>query len=475
LTLLSPLAWGTCLLAGAALCLAQFGRLYRLTGLRRRPLVGPGALTPGPAAVYGQAGEAPGLLDPVYNLPCAYFSVTVKATGLFSGGRRLYSGDSGDTPFPLSDPGGTVLVRAGGALVAAGAVTELAENRPGEASSGNPPDPAAAAFLGGVKREGGARLRALIIRPGDELRVWGVALPPGPGAMPELVSGEGGRLLLTGPEGLPRPLPRGPLRLAAFLAGPLLLLCGLTAMELDTGLFRVSLRAAACEIVPLRAAVPVPALPGESPLAPVASDMKAPPAGDRISITGLEKDSTRDERLCGEGGQEACVRTAARYLSGHGAPKNTGKALPLLKGACGGGIAEACTLLGLIYLQGDGVPADPRAGALHVRRGCEAGDPRACAMLGAMYNEGRGLPKDDKKAFALFEKSCAAGTPVGCALLGAAYADARGVQRDFEKAKTYMSAACKAGDQLGCRNLMQLQVALATQAAQAAHAARQKK
>lgn len=116
-------------------------------------------------------------------------------------------------------------------------------------------------------------------------------------------------------------------------------------------------------------------------------------------------------KACDEQDAHACSDFARMMAIGSGGPKDTTRAVTLLRATCavGGEGITACGHLGMIYVN-EGTPARHDEGTKLLERACDGGDALACHRLGGFFANGaKGFAHDDRRAVALLERACTLG------------------------------------------------------------------
>jgi TPR repeat protein len=147
-------------------------------------------------------------------------------------------------------------------------------------------------------------------------------------------------------------------------------------------------------------------------------------------------------------GAAEVFESGRKLLRGEGMPKDTKRALELIREAAEAGHADAMNAMGYFYLNGVEVPKDPAKAADWVRRGAEAGSAKAQLSYGNLLVEGKGGAKDEATGLEWIRKAAAAGLPEAQNRLGMAYLAGRslpGVEKDRSKAYEMFQPAAEAG------------------------------
>lgn len=438
-----------------------------------------GSLAMGPVELSGTAVAAASLLDPVYNRPCAYYRVDINEAHVGAGkagrgllGRlnnrdrkhycfgapvSLFHADSGAVPLLLSDATGLAPVYPEGAEFLRKSTLDIFQKRQGDQLAD--PDPSVAQFLNKIPRQYGVHLRAVIIREGDPLHVWGLA---GEAATPLAAGEEPGRqtewlpAARAGLRGAVRKSPDGffvisdgagckppsaflPLRsFSLLIRGPLLFIfcflyllyrtnilgavyasgwgpvpqneawaaalfkgnCGSGDTYACGQLSRLTARRLAVSSAEARAAALLKAASEAGQkvsywVPPLEAAGKGP-AQDRIQIKRLPGEADLFRRECDSGDARKCQALGALYLAGREVEQDYSRAAALFKQACGGKIVEACTSLAGMYASGQGLGNESRSSAALLRKACDGSDPVACATTASVLVK-RGLPGEAAK------------------------------------------------------------------------------
>ena len=481
-----------------------------------------GALATGPVELAGTAVPAAALLDPIYNQPCAYYQVDINEAYVGAGkagkgllGRlnnrdrkhyyfgapvSLFHADSGAVPLLLADGTGLAPVYPDGAGFLRKNTLDIFEKRQGDSFADS--DPSVTQFLNKIPRRNGVHLRAVIIREGDPLHVWGRA---GEAVIPLAASEEPGLqaewlpAARAGFRGAVRKDPDGffiisdepkrkpasaflPLRSFYLLfRGPLLFIfcflyllyrtnilgavyasgwgpvpgneawaaalfkanCGSGDPYACARLSQITARSLAIAKAEARAAALFKAASASGRMesyrvAPL-EDSETGPASDRIQIKSLSA--------------EAAVALKPAGNSDRILVDGLNSALTLNRKGCEAGDAGNCLGLGFMYLSGTDVPKDEVQAAGLFKKACDGKTMAGCTTLATMYLFGQGVPKDMGRAAAALKLACSGGDPFGCGILGALYLDGLGVPRDHARAAGLYKQACDSKVWMGCTSL----------------------
>lgn len=154
------------------------------------------------------------------------------------------------------------------------------------------------------------------------------------------------------------------------------------------------------------------------------------------------------QKVCADGGGEACFTLAVLYSLGVGVKKDESKFLELLQRSCSLGFGASCNRIGVFHANRKDIPK----AILFYQNACDLKDGRGCANLGATYDM-PGAVQDYAKAQNALLKACDLGDAEGYTYLAFMYANAHGVRLDDAKAAELYEKACDLGSMLGCRNL----------------------
>ncbi|KYF66312.1 Sel1 repeat protein [Sorangium cellulosum] len=167
----------------------------------------------------------------------------------------------------------------------------------------------------------------------------------------------------------------------------------------------------------------------------------------------LPRDTTRAVALlrrgCDLGHGPSCSALGNLLVEGKLAAKDVAVAVGVLQRACEAGQPEDCLELGDILRKGQGAPKDGGKALVAYTRGCALGDMRACNAAGSVYAAGDGIPRDVAKAYSFFEKGCPE-TGFGadaCMSLAAMYEKGTGIPKDMARAAALYEKVCGSG---GC-------------------------
>lgn len=159
------------------------------------------------------------------------------------------------------------------------------------------------------------------------------------------------------------------------------------------------------------------------------------------------REAVRDVAVRAESGDaEALYQLSRLHERGYDSiPRDSVRAITLLRRAAEGGYAPAANMLGYKLIKGEGMAQDPKEGLEWVERAAEAGDPKALSNIGYLLLNGEGIEKDESKAAFWLEKASDKGNSTARSMLGDLYRDGRGVERDSVKADSLYRAAFENG------------------------------
>lgn len=469
-----------------------------------------GSAAPGRVELGGTAAPSVSLLDPVYNLPCAYYRVEVNEAEVGAGkaGRGLrgllnnrdrranvfgapvvlYSADSSGTPLLVEDGTGAVPVYPQGARFLLKNTVDVFEKRQGDSFAFA--DPSVAQFLNGIPRERGVHLRAVIIRGGDPLWVWGCA---GEAKEPLTLSEQMAPVKNLAGEAIARLLRAdtekmkaldadkdGELDAAEWEAGLKETLAGEQEKQkqwqrrLQTE-FRAAVREKpGCPLViadgPRRRTAGVIKLRWLFLLlrGPLVFALGLLYLLYRTNVLGglyedgwgpVPRDASRASALyganCLRGDADACALLSRLKVRTIIEIKAQAQAAAFFRAAAAGGAKKEFSLPGQDAPEKRAEPDRirikvPPSEAALARQACDGGDMGKCLLLGAMYYAGRGVAQEYDKAAVLVKQACDGGEMKGCTMLGSMYMDGRGLPMDIKLTAFYLKKACSGGDGYGC-------------------------
>jgi TPR repeat protein len=201
-----------------------------------------------------------------------------------------------------------------------------------------------------------------------------------------------------------------------------------------------------------------------------------------LMLCALAAEPDADTTACKAEDGAACMRLAARSLTGDGVAQDVHYAMRKWSEACRAGHGPGCTAQGDAFAQGDLVALDYiRAAELYTdacshghgpgcralgelyimgalgtidgatagiwyQQGCEAGDAESCTAVGLWLERGDTGSKDPDAARELFRRACGMGHARGCTQIGVRLLVGDGVKRDLAAAAGWFEKGCRARD-----------------------------
>lgn len=163
-------------------------------------------------------------------------------------------------------------------------------------------------------------------------------------------------------------------------------------------------------------------------------------------------------KACDGGSAPACSSLARHHRTASGL--GLGEAARLERLACSWGDGAACRELALALSRGIGVARDVAAADEALKRAaevdakaCEAGAGRPCLDLAEQVRSGRGVAREPARVAGLLRRACDGGVADGCAALAWAFMSGVGIDKDPLRARQYLDLACRAGSDAGCVGL----------------------
>lgn len=137
------------------------------------------------------------------------------------------------------------------------------------------------------------------------------------------------------------------------------------------------------------------------------------------------------------GDSEALYQLSTLHERGYDTiPRDTLRAIALLRQSAEGGYAPAQNILGYKLIRGEGMIANAEEGMEWIEKAAEAGDPKALSNIGYLLLHGEGVPRDEVKAACWLEKAAEEGINSARSMLGDLYRDGAGVAQDSIKAES---------------------------------------